>query len=98
MRVPLPLHSRPGIVRRSMVPDSDNPDKGVILTEVDCEPILDSIKAHQDNARPGADVKLAARIPIHIAEQAFLERWDSDRWKAWLNNPDNPWRVWKGRV
>ena len=66
----------------------------------DVSKILDNIhemREHTSHNNP--NMKLAARVPVPIAEQAMREGWDDEDWKRWLNDPDNKmFRVWPGRV
>jgi hypothetical protein len=92
-------HSGDGVVRTVIVDDA-YPDRLVVQTSQDVEPILDGIKRDRETMRHGEN-KLAARIPKVLYEQlqhAGIAD-DQDLFKAWLNGPEAaPWRVWKGKL
>jgi hypothetical protein len=68
---------------------------------IDCEPIIDECKHLRDGQTKKEMFRLAAKVPAHVAEQAFREGWfhDDEAWKRWMNNNENrDFRVWEGRV
>jgi hypothetical protein len=86
-------------VRRTLIFDDDRPDRIVVQTEQDIEPILDGIARDREIMAHNGPNKLAARIPVSIYERAVLEQWDEGDWKRWLNSSEGrPFRVWQGRL
>ena len=88
-------------IRRTLITDEATPDDVTVLTEMDVEPVLDSIHRDRELMPQTGHNKLMARIPTVIYEE--LQRKgiadDPDRFKAWLNGPEAaPWRVWRGTV
>lgn len=44
------------------------------------------------------DFKHAAVIPHFVLERSMIEKWDSNDWKKWANNPENKcFRTWPGK-
>ncbi len=72
----------------------------VVETVEDVAPILrDVVRAKE--LPQSKDMRLAAKVPMAVVEQAMREGWfnDNARWRAWLNDPDNrKFRVAEGRV
>jgi hypothetical protein len=89
-------------VRRTMITDEDSPGLLRVFTEVQMDEVLESIKRARevDESRgPFPMNRHLARVPMTVYEQSLLEQWDDDRWKRWLNDPDNEaFRVNRGRV
>lgn len=86
-------------VRRTMITDDATPFTMKVFTEVHMDAVLESIKRARDEVVSGSMNKHAARVPMTVYEQSLLEQWDDDRWRQWLNDPDNEaFRVWRGRV
>lgn len=93
-------HNRDG-VRRTMIEDDENPGQLKVFTEVQMDGVLASIKEareYDDQLRKPLNRHLA-RVPMTVYEQSILERWDDNKWRQWLNDPDNSaFRVHGGRV
>jgi len=73
----------------------------VLATEHDLEEMIEENKRLRENQTGKEMMRLAARVPPHVAEKAFREGWfhDDDAWKKWLNDPENrDFRVWEGRA
>ena len=91
--------ARDGFARTSIV-DDETPDRLVVLTSQDLEPILDSIARDRELMPHGVN-KLAARLPMFIVED-LIHRGiyhDEDALKRWLNGPEaSPWRIWRGTI
>jgi hypothetical protein len=88
-------------VKRTMIADTETPDKFTVHTSVEMDRVLESIKEAQEveagKSRPTN--RHLARVPMTVYEQSIVEQWDENRWKQWLNDPDNAYfRVWPGRV
>ena len=70
----------------------------------DAQEVGDTLRANARDAdvdQSGRHFRLAARIPMTVVNQAIAEGWvhDRERWKRWMNDPDNKkHRVWGGRV
>jgi hypothetical protein len=86
-------------VRRTLIADDERPDRFVVKTSQDLEPILDSV-ARDRELMPNTGVnKLAARIPVSIYERSIHEEWSEADWKRWLNSSEaEPFRIWKGQL
>ena len=86
-------------VQRTLIADDERPDRFVVKTSQDLEPILDSIARDRELMAHTGDNKLAARIPVAIYERAIHEEWSEDDWKRWLNSSEaEPFRIWKGQL
>lgn len=86
-------------VRRTLHWSEDDPDTFGVNTEVDVEQLVKNNAALAELHPQRSTNKLAARVPLTIYEQSVIEDWDEERWKRWLNDPDNAmFRVWPGRV
>jgi hypothetical protein len=84
-----------------MIADDENPDKFTVLTSMDIDGVLESVKEAQEfeYSRSRPVNRHLARVPMTVYEQSIVEHWDENRWKQWLNDPDNALlRVWQGRV
>jgi len=87
-------------VRRTLIHDEATPDDVTVKTEMDVEPVLDSIHRDRELMRHGYN-KLAARIPMIVVEDLIRRGiyHDEDALKAWLNSSEaSPWRIWKGTL
>ena len=87
-------------VARTLITDTDRPDRFIVQTTMDVEPVLDSIARDREIMPHGVN-KLAARLPMFIYEdlkhRGILD--DEDAFKRWLNGPEAaPWRIWKGAL
>lgn len=92
-------HSQDGVTRTVVHDDADPRGKFRVFTEMQMDGVLASIERDRDNIRPGSLNKLVARVPMTVYEQSIHEGWDEDKWKSWLNDPDNKaFRIWPGRV
>jgi hypothetical protein len=88
-------------VRRTLVTDDERPEDFAVHTEEDVEPLLLSIARDRELMRNDGHNKLAARIPVTVAEDLIRRGiyHDEARFKAWLNSFEAaPFRIWKGRV
>jgi hypothetical protein len=86
-------------VRRTMIVDDEWPDRFVVHTEQDVEPILDGVARDREIMSHAGVNKLVARLPVEIFERAVQQNWDEGDWRRFLNGPDAaPFRVWRGRV
>ena len=86
-------------VRRTLYWRDDEPDSFGVNTEVDVEQLVKHNAELQELHPRRSTNKLVARVPLTIYEQSVHENWDEDRWKRWLNDPDNAaFRIWPGRV
>lgn len=89
-------------IMRQVVLDDDQPEKLFLPWEQDVTELVDENHALEEaHSRHGADLRLAARIPI--AEYLDLQRQgitqDPVAFKRWLNDPDRrKYRVWKGQL
>ena len=89
---------RDGVIRTKHW-DDDYPDRVIIQTTQDVEPILDSIERDRAIMAHDGVNKLAARIPVAVYERAVLEDWEERDWKKWLNSSEGrAFRIWQGRV
>jgi hypothetical protein len=86
-------------VRRTLIADDEWPDRFVVKTSQDLEPILESVARDRELMANTGVNKLAARIPVSIYERAIHEEWSEDDWKRWLNSSEaEPFRIWKGKL
>jgi hypothetical protein len=88
-------------VRRTLIWDDDAPGRVVVHTEEDVEPLLDSIARDREIMPNNGHNKLAARIPVTVAEDLIRRGiyHDESLFKAWLNSPEAaPFRIWQGRL
>ena len=86
-------------VRRTLIADDERPDRFVVKTSQDLEPILESIARDRELMANTGVNKLAARIPVSIYERSIHEEWSVDDWKRWLNSSEaEPFRIWKGKL
>lgn len=86
-------------VRRTLIADDERPDRFVVKTSQDLEPILESVARDRELMANTGVNKLAARIPVAIYERAVHEEWSEDDWKRWLNSSEaEPFRIWKGKL
>lgn len=87
-------------VRRTMITDDDRPDDINVFTEVDMTGVYETNKIMRELHPEKSTNKLLARgIPMTVYEKSILEDWDDNKWKQWLNDPDNAaFRIWEGRV
>lgn len=86
-------------VRRTLIADDERPDRFVVKTSQDLEPILESIARDRELMANTGVNKVAARIPVAIYERAIHEEWSEDDWKRWLNSSEaEPFRIWKGKL
>jgi hypothetical protein len=86
-------------VRRTLIADDERPDRFVVKTTQDVEPILDSVARDRELMAHNGVNKLAARIPVAIYERSVHEEWSEADWKRWLNSAEaEPFRIWKGRL
>jgi hypothetical protein len=86
-------------VRRTLIVDDDNPDRFVVQTAQDVEPILAGVVRDRETMRHNGVNKLLARAPVHVYERSILERWDDGDWTRWLNSEEaRPFRVWEGEA
>jgi hypothetical protein len=86
-------------VRRTLIADDERPDRFVVKTSQDLEPILESIARDRELMANTGVNKLAARIPVAIYERAIHEEWSETDWKRWLNSSEaEPFRIWKGKL
>jgi hypothetical protein len=86
-------------VRRTLIADDEWPDRFVVKTSQDLEPILESVARDRELMANTGVNKLAARVPVSIYERSIHEQWSEDDWKRWLNSSEaEPFRIWKGKL
>lgn len=81
-------------VRKTMIWDDEDPDRFVIQTEEDIEPILASVARDREIMLNNGDNKLLGRVPRTVAERAVHERWGEDDWRKWWNGEGREYRIW----
>jgi len=85
--------------RRTIITDSDDPNKFVVQTEQVLDEILAGVQRDRELLRPRSDNKHLARIPIEAFEMMIREGWGADDEAKWLNSSEAaPFRIWQGRV
>ncbi|HEX5211623.1 MAG TPA: hypothetical protein VFW22_07810 [Pseudolabrys sp.] len=86
-------------VRRTLIWDDDEPNRVVVQTEQNIEPVLESVARDREIMAHNGVNRLAARVPVSIYERSVHEQWGEDDWKRWLNSAEaEPFRIWKGRL
>ena len=85
------IYGHDGGVLRELTVDAD--ESIVLSTTQDCSELTKFCKFQRDNAQHNykSNFRPLAEIPVTVFNQALSEGWahDSDRWKRWLNDPDN---------
>jgi hypothetical protein len=88
---------RDGVARSTITDD----DRLVIHTQMDVEPVLDSIARDREIMRNDGDNRLLGRLPMIVVED-LIKRGiydDPDAFDRWWNSIEaNPWRIWRGWV
>jgi hypothetical protein len=85
-------------VARSTIADGDG---FVIHTQMDVEPVLDSIARDREIMPNSGDNKLLGRLPMIVVEDLIRRGIydDPDAFDRWWNTIEaNPWRIWKGSI
>jgi hypothetical protein len=88
-------------VRRTLIVDDERPDRFVVKTEQDIEPVLEAVKRDRELMPQDGDNKVVATLPMIVVEDLIHRGiyFDEDAFKRWLNSPEaTPWRKWPGRV
>lgn len=76
-------------------------DELIVSTEQEAERLVRANARDADSDQSGRNFRLVARVPLPIMQQAAREGWlhDKNKWRAFLNDPDNrAFRVWGGRI
>lgn len=77
-------------VKRTLVTEDDTPGVIRVYTEQDLTSVVETNKKLRELHPQRSTNKLLARgIPMAVYEQSIHEDWDDNRWKRWLNDPDN---------
>ena len=89
-------------VRRTLIADDERPDRFIVKTSQDLEPILESVKRDRELMANTGDAKILGRVPVAVYERAVHEDWDESDWRKWWNGagPDDlpngrALRIWK---
>lgn len=93
------LYDQYGNLRRSVHTESDGTFH--LATEQDLENAIEENKRLRENQTGKEDFRLAARVPVHVVEQAMRDGTfhDDDFWRKWMNDGENrDHRVWEGRI
>ena len=88
-------------VRRTLIIDDERPDRFVVHTAQDVEPVLDSVARDRELMRHNGKNKVVATLPLIVVEDLINRGiyFDEDAFKRWLNSAEAaPWRKWQGRV
>lgn len=86
-------------VRRTIITDSDDPNKFVVQTDQVLDEILDGIARDRERVDRRRAMQPVARIPVEIYEMMINEGWGPDDEAKWLNSSDAAaFRIWQGRV
>lgn len=89
-----------GVIRRHAHNDTEG-GRFVLASEMECDQLIRANRALRENQTGKETYRLAARVPMPIAERAFREGWfhDDEAWRRFLNDGDNrDFRVWEGRI
>jgi hypothetical protein len=81
-------------VRRTIIYDDERPDRFVVQTDQDVEPILALVAAEREIMRNTGDMKFLGHVPVAVAELAVHEQWDESDWAKWWNGEGRAFRVW----
>ena len=95
------LHEKWGGVVRWISPAPGNDRELLVQDEQEVASLLRANSRDGDIDQTGNHFRLVARVPLPIMQKAKREGWvnDKEKWRAWLNDPDNrAFRVWPGRV
>ena len=85
---------------RTSITDDDHPNRLVVHTEMDLEPVLDSIARDRALMRNDGDMKLTHRLPLIIYERLKAQGIadDENLFRVWLNSSEaTEWRIWEGK-
>ena len=89
-------------VRRTLIADDERPDRFIVKTTQDIEPILASIARDRELMRNNGDNVVLGRLPVEVYERAVHEQWDEGDWRKFWNGagPDElpngrALRIWK---
>jgi hypothetical protein len=88
---------RDGVARSTIADD----DGFVIHTQMDVEPVLDSIARDREIMPNNGDNKLLGRLPMIVVEDLIRRGIynDPDAFDRWWNSIEaNPWRIWGGSI
>ena len=67
-----------GGVERFIIYDDETPDRFVVQTSQDVEPILDSVARDREIMLNTGDAKVLGRVPVGVVERAVHEQWGED--------------------
>lgn len=90
-----------GNVLKSLYVDDNDPGRSVEVTEQRLDDLIEAVKVTRETHVQDPDMKLAAVIPMAVAEQMMRDgSWnDEAALKRWLNDPANDcFRVWRGKL
>jgi hypothetical protein len=78
-------------VRRTLIADDERPDRFVVKTSQDLEPILDGVARDRELFAHNGHNKVLGRVPVAVYERAVHEQWDESDWRKWWNGagPDD---------
>jgi hypothetical protein len=82
-------------VRRTMIWDDEDPDKVVVHTEQDVEPILDAVVRDREIMANNGPNAFIGKVPVEVYERAVHQQWDESDWRRWWNGEGRAFRVWK---
>ena len=86
-------------VRRTVITDTDDPNKFIVQTDQMLDEILDGVARDRERVDRRKAMQPVARIPVEIYEMMIREGWGPDDEAKWLNSSDaSPFRIWQGRV
>lgn len=81
-------------VRRTLIWEDDAPERVVVQTEQDVEPILEGVKRDRELMRNDGANKMLGRVPVAVYERAVHEQWDEGDWRKWWNGEGRAFRIW----
>jgi hypothetical protein len=81
-------------VERFLIFDDERPDRFVVQTSQDVEPILESVARDRELMRNDGANKVLGRVPIAVYERAVHEDWGEDDWRKWWNGEGRAFRIW----
>jgi hypothetical protein len=86
---------------RSIETAPGNDGELIVTDEQEASAILRANSRDADIDQTGNHFRLVARVPMAVVKLAQREGWadDMQKWKAFLNDPDNrAFRIWPGRL
>lgn len=99
-------YQTPEVTRRIMSNPHEDHRMVTVHTQMDCEPLIESVKQLREHHavighRKSSNMVPVCEVPMTVYEQAFREGWlhDKQKWRDWANQAENKcFRITDGRV